>query len=164
MGDVNEWLSLRPVRAAAVLTAAAAFAYLCYRLGAHLLTPTEGLPEGQRSLLGRFVAWPGGTWISFAGGAIALGLLLIPDGRLEGRWRWALARLAWWASIGFAALQLLDDHLMGQPGTGNPLAVEIPSPFQDLLELPFLAVLAATLIAAVAMLPVRLLHDRRVSP
>src|SRR5438128_1503453 len=39
-------------------------------------------------------------------------------------------------------------HLLGQPGTANPAGVEIPSPYQDLLELPLLAILGLGLVGA----------------
>ena len=99
--------------------------------------------------------------IPLAAGAIVLALLLIPDGRFDGRWRWRLARLTWWTAIAFAVLQLLDDHLLGQAGTANPAGVEIPSPFQDLLELPLLAMLSLGLLGALVSLPVRVFKRRK---
>jgi len=160
---MNRSLARRPVGSVLALAVGAVVAYLCYHVGAMLLAPTEGLPADQRSLVGRFVAWPGGTMIPLAAGAIVLALLLIPDGRFDGRWRWRLARLTWWTAIAFAVLQLLDDHLLGQAGTANPAGVEIPSPFQDLLELPLLAALSLGLLGALVSLPVRVFKRRKMA-
>jgi hypothetical protein len=52
-------------------------------------------------------------------------------------------------------LQLLDDHLLDQPGTSNPSGIAIPYPVQDLAELPLLVVLAFTLGYALFALPAR---------
>jgi MFS family permease len=155
MRRVTAWAQRRPAAATVVFAGCAAGASACYLIGAALLAPSEGLPEDQRSLLGRFVAWPGGTSVCFAIGTVILGLLLIPDGRFDGRWRWRLARITWWSTIAFAVLQLLDDHLMGQAGTSNPAHVAIPSPYQDLAELPVMALLATALAAALVSLPFR---------
>jgi hypothetical protein len=152
---MNEWLRGRPVRAVVALAVAAVAAYGSYRIGRVLLSPTQGLPEDQRSLLGRFVAWPAGTLIPLAIGAATLSVLLIPDGRFDGRWRWRFTRLAWWTTLAFAVLQLLDDHLLGQPGTSNPSGIAIPYPVQDMAELPLLVLLAAALGYALVGLPAR---------
>src|SRR5439155_17409296 len=161
IGSTNRWLARRPVRSAMALAVGAVVAYLCYRIGATLLAPTEGRSADRRSLLGRFMAWPGGMMMPLAAGAIVLGVLLIPDRRFDGRWRLILARVTWWTAIAFAVLQLLDDHLLGQPGTVNPAGVEIPSPFQDLLELPLLAILGLGLLGALVTLPGRVLERRK---
>jgi hypothetical protein len=152
---VNEWLRRRPVGAAVTLAVAAVAAYASYRIGRVLLLPTEGLPEDQRSLLGRLVAWPAGTFMPLGLGATTLSVLLIPDGRFDGPWRWRFARVAWWTTVALAVLQLLDDHLLDQPGTSNPSGIAIPYPVQDLAELPLLVVLAVTLGYALFTLPAR---------
>lgn len=156
----NTWLRTHPMRGLLALAAGAALAFGCYRWGRVLLAPSEGLPEGERSLFGRFLAWPGGTYIAFGLGTIVLGLLLVPDGRLDGRWRWLAARAVWWATIVFATLQMFDDHLLDQAGTSNPLGVEIPYPFQDLLEIPCLLLLGVVFLGGLVTLPARLLRRK----
>lgn len=158
IGRAKRWLRTHSTRAFLVLSIGTVAAYGAYAWGRALLAPTAGLPEGERNLFGRFVAWPGGTWVAFAIGAIVLGILLVPDGRLEGRWRWLAARTAWWSTLCFAVLQLLDDHLLGQAGTSNPLDLEIP--YQDLLEIPVLALLAVVFVGALVTLPFRLVRRR----
>ena len=158
--QVNTWVQARPMRRLLMLAAGAAVAYGFYRWGRVLLAPTEGLPADQRSLFGRFVAWPGGTWIPFAMGSVTLGLLLVPDCRLDGRWRWRAGRVAWWATLAFVILQVFDDHILDQPGTVNPSGIAVPSPFQDLLEIACLALLGIVFVGAVVTLPARVLRRR----
>jgi len=153
-------LLAHPRRAFGGLLLGACLTYAAYRTGHAILSPTEGMPADDRSLVGRFVAWPGGAWPPLAAGTLILGTLLLPDGRFEGRWRTRLAVVTAWATIAFAALQLLDDHIMDQAGTPNPLGVEIPYPVQDLLEIAVIAVLAVSLGASLISLPVRLVRRR----
>lgn len=150
---MNRWLEHRPGRAALALGGGAVVAYTCYRVGAGLF---EG--EGDQNLLGRFVAWPAGTFPPLAAGAVVLGLLLVPDGRLGGWWRSALARVAWWTALAWALLQLLDDHLLDRPGTPNPLDLALPYPFQDLLEIPVILVMVLVFGLALARLAGRIVR------
>lgn len=150
---MNRWLEHRPGRAALALGGGAVVAYTSYRVGAGLF---EG--EGDQNLLGRFVAWPGGTFPPLAAGAVVLGVLLLPDGRLGGWWRSALARLTWWTALAWALLQLLDDHLLDRPSTPNPVALAVPYPFQDLLEIPLITVMALVFGLSLAGLARRIVH------
>jgi len=112
-----------PAKATLALMVGAGIAYASYRGAGNLF---DG--DGDQNLLGRFVAWPGGTWPALSAGALVVGLLLVPDPRLEGRRRWAIARVTWWTTLVFAIFQIFDDHLTGHAGTPNPLNVSIPSP------------------------------------
>lgn len=94
-------------------------------------------------------------------GVAVLGLLLVPDGRLDGPLRGRIAWLAWRATLGFALVQLLDDHILNHAGVDNPLGFSIPSPYQDLLSLVGLVGLAVAGAAALATLPSRLIARRR---
>jgi hypothetical protein len=90
--------------------------------------------------------------------AVVLGILLVAGGRLEARWRSLAARTVWWSTLCFAVLQLLDDHLLDQAGTSNPLNLEIP--YQDLLEIPVLALLVVVFVGTLVTLPFRLVRMR----
>ncbi len=148
---VNRSIAGHPIRAALLLAVGAAIAYVSYVTGLAMFGTNE-----EATLFGRFVAWPGGTFPPLALGAAVLGVLLIPDGHLDGRWRWVIAIATWWIALVFALFQLLDDHLMGHAGTENPLGVAIPAPYQDLLELPMIATLTGALGVVVLTLPFRL--------
>ena len=148
---VNRSIAEHPVRAVLLFAAGAAIAYASYVTGLAMFATDE-----EATLFGRFVAWPGGTLPPLALEAVVLGVLLIPDGRLDGRWCLTIAITTWWVALVFALFQLLDDHLMGHAGTENPLGLAIPSPYQDLLELPMIAALVGALVVAVLTLPFRL--------
>ena len=147
----NRWLVERPLLAASILAGAAVIAFACYRLGLGMFVSDQ-----DANLLGRAVAWPGGTAPAFAAGAVVLGLLLLPDGRLEGRWRRGIGVAVWWVALLFALFQLLDDHVFGHAGTDTPIVVAIPYPIQDLAELPMIGFLLVALAVALITLPWRL--------
>ncbi len=153
---MNRWLATHPVKATLVLAFCAAITYASYRIGRSLLEPTRALPEGQRSLVGRYFAWPGGMWVAFAFGTVAMATLLIPDGRIDGKLRFLLARVIWWSTATFAFLQFFDDHLLDQAGTGNPSGIYIPYPIQDLAELPVIGAIVISLLLGIVSLPWRI--------
>jgi hypothetical protein len=135
------------------LAVATFLTYACLQLGSVIL---EGDPD---SLLGRAVTWLGGTFMAFGFAAVTLGVLLIPDGKTDGKLRRAAALVTCWASFMFAALQLLDDHVLNHPGISNPLGLAIP--YQDYVEIPILFSLLCGFAIAVVTLPIRLARAMR---
>jgi len=142
------------IRRAAMLAAAGALAAGSLWYGSVALETGSSLP------LGRWVAWLGGTVPPIAIGVAVLGLLLVPDGRLDGPIRRKLAWLAWRMTLGFVVVQLLDDHIFDHAGMDNPLGISIPFPYQDLLSLVGLVGLAVAGVGALVTLPSRLIARR----
>ena len=111
--------------------------------------------------MGPWLAWPGGTTPFFVAGLVVWCLLLVPAARLEGRWTRTFGALCLAGTTAGVIVQLLDDHVLNHAGTGNPLGIAIPSPYQDYLTGLALLVLAVGLFGALSTAPGRISEHRR---
>lgn len=109
----------------------------------------------------RWLAWPGGATVFFVPAFISWLLLLVPSGRVDGRWTRRVAVMIIWGTATGGIVQLLDDHVFNHPGTENPLGISIPFPFQDLLTLVALVLLGVGFLGTLITFPQRLAARNR---
>jgi hypothetical protein len=143
----------RPARTAVLLAAFAAVGLASIFLGESHFGTAGGWRRGSP---GR-VAPPH----FLVAGLVVWSLLLVPAARLEGSWTRRFGALCLAGTTAGVIVQLLDDHVLNNAGTDNPLGIAIPSPYQDYLTGLALLVLAAALVGALITAPGRIAGNRR---